>query len=131
MPSHALTMTKNLNRSRYHSFSSKAMDNFNEQLFEMIGRCRSVSNGRGSRAAAIIGKECQMIVSNNPTRSKTASITGINKAKVIALYKFKWYQILDRLLLTDLPTSRYSCCCDFSSLMSSSSSSLSSSPSLL
>lgn len=81
---HALTMTKNLNRSRHYSFSSKAMDNFNEQLFEMIGRCRSVSNGRGSRAGPIIGKECQMIVSNNPTRSKTASITGINKAKVIA-----------------------------------------------
>jgi hypothetical protein len=67
------------------------MDKFNEELFEMIGRCRSVSNNRGSRAAAVVVKECQMIVSNNPnrtqtTRSKAASVTSneTNKVKEIA-----------------------------------------------
>jgi hypothetical protein len=66
------------------------VDNFNEQVFEMIGRCRS----RGSRAAAaagavVVGNGCQMIVSNNPARvgnkSKAASVPsqGINKMKAI------------------------------------------------
>jgi hypothetical protein len=66
------------------------MDNWtdwNQQLFEMIGRCRSVSSG--SRAASTVGKECQMIVSNNPDRqSKAASVAGINKAKVIGDFLF-------------------------------------------
>ncbi len=37
---------------------------WNEQLFEMIGRCRSNSK---SKVAAIVTR-CQMIVSNNPDR---------------------------------------------------------------
>jgi hypothetical protein len=93
--------------------------NFNEQVFEMIGRSKIASaeaagrpvykcanhnyntevvsewykhlelkHPQDSRAAAVIGKECQMIVSNNPTRqrSKATSVTGneINKVKEIA-----------------------------------------------
>jgi hypothetical protein len=60
------------------------MDKFSEELFELIARCRS-AEGKGSRAAAVVGKECQMIVSNNPNRarSKAASVPGINKVKAI------------------------------------------------
>jgi hypothetical protein len=60
-------------------------DKISEELFEMIGRCRKA--GEGSRAAAVVGKECQMIVSNNPDRKcKATSVTGrgINKVKEIA-----------------------------------------------
>jgi hypothetical protein len=50
-------------------------DKISEELFEMIGRCRKA--GEGSRAAAVVGKECQMIVSNNPDRKcKATSVTG-------------------------------------------------------
>lgn len=61
---------------------------WDEQVFQMIGRNRRVEEG--SRAAAVVGKECQMIVSNNPDRSRFASVTdtGINKAKVIAEFIF-------------------------------------------
>ena len=61
------------------------MDNWNEQVFEMIKRCGDASR-RGSRAASTVGKECQMIVSNNPDRQSkaAASVAGINKARVIA-----------------------------------------------
>jgi hypothetical protein len=62
------------------------MDKFQEQIFEMIGRCRNVGKGTSSRAAAVIGQECQMLLANDPNRnkSKAASVTGFNKVKVIA-----------------------------------------------
>ncbi len=58
------------------------MDNWNEQLFDMIGRMRQ---HRGSKTAAVV-TPCQMMVGNNPNRnkSKAASVLGINKVKMIS-----------------------------------------------
>jgi hypothetical protein len=52
------------------------MQNFNEQLYEMIGRCRQIQTR--SKAAAAVVTPCQMIVSDNPdwdrgNKSKAAS----------------------------------------------------------
>jgi hypothetical protein len=49
------------------------MDDFNEQVFEMIGRLRQngLNNSR-SKAAAVIKAPCDMIVSNNPNRDKSS-----------------------------------------------------------
>ncbi len=65
------------------------MDNWNEQLFEMIGRMRQ--NRSNSRVAAVVtNTPCQMMVANNPNRnnnkSKAASVnhSAINKVKVIS-----------------------------------------------
>lgn len=77
--------------------SSMNWEQWNQQLFEMIGRCRSREGSRGvsspTSKAAAIGKQCQMIVSNNPDRnkSKAASVASINKAKVIADFISKGY----------------------------------------
>ncbi len=60
------------------------MDNWNEQLFDMIGRMRQHS---GSRAAAVAVVTSQMMVSDNPDRikSKAASVNqSVNKVKIIA-----------------------------------------------
>ncbi len=64
------------------------MDNWNEQLFDVIGKNRG-----SSRAAAVVVTPCQMMVANNPNRnhnSKAASVSvqrqrqRPNKAKIIA-----------------------------------------------
>ena len=65
---------------------------WNEQLFEMIGRCRSNSK---SKVAAIVTR-CQMIVSNNPDRiikSKAASVSVpvTDKFRVIADFTNRSY----------------------------------------
>ena len=62
------------------------MDNFNEQLFEMIGRLRQNglnNKGNTSKAATVIKAPCDMIVSDNPNRdksSKAASSSTISSA---------------------------------------------------
>jgi uncharacterized membrane protein len=49
------------------------MDDFNEQVFEMIGRLRQNGlNNNRSKAAAVIKAPCDMIVSNNPNRDKSS-----------------------------------------------------------
>ncbi len=60
------------------------MDNWNEQLFDIIGRMRQQNRG-SSRAAAVV-TPCQMMVGNNPNRnkSKAASVPSINKVKMIS-----------------------------------------------
>ena len=47
------------------------MDNFQEQLFEMIGNLRQNGLNRTSKAAAVIKTPCDMIVSDNPDWEKT------------------------------------------------------------
>ena len=64
------------------------MDNWNEQLYEMIGRMRQA---KGSKAAAVIETPCDIMVANKPNRnrSKASSVSssGVNKAKIIAFHK--------------------------------------------
>ena len=64
------------------------LDKFHELVFELIGRCRRAEER--SSAASVIGKECQMMVSDNPNRSKASSVSiqGINKVKEIADFIF-------------------------------------------
>ncbi len=60
------------------------MDNWSEQLFDIIGRTRK---GRSnSRAAAVVKEPCSIMFANNPNRikSKAASVLGINKVKMIS-----------------------------------------------
>ena len=54
------------------------MDNFNEQLFEMIGRQRQ--NQTKSKAAAVIKAPCDMIVSDNPGRDKSSKAASSSSA---------------------------------------------------
>ncbi|HEX9317671.1 MAG TPA: hypothetical protein VF884_01920 [Nitrososphaeraceae archaeon] len=63
------------------------MDNFSEQLFEMIGRSRTKS-----KAAAVVTL-CQMIVGHNPDRIKfkAASVPSADKVKVIANFINRHY----------------------------------------
>ncbi len=56
------------------------MYTWDEQLYEMIGRIRQA---KGSKAAVVIETPCDMMVANNPNRSKAASVLRENKAKVI------------------------------------------------
>lgn len=64
------------------------MDKFNEQLFEMIGRCRSSAGSTQLPEPRAWYMENGVIVSKpiESKESKAASVTssGINKVKVIA-----------------------------------------------
>ncbi len=69
------------------------MDNWNEQLFEMIGRLRE-QNRMGSRTAAVVKEPCGMMVANNPNRiSKAASVAvqRVNKVKIIHDFISNYY----------------------------------------
>jgi hypothetical protein len=57
-------------RLSYYLVKGK-MDDFNEQVFEMIGRLRQNGLNR-SKAAAVIKAPCDMIVSDNPDRNKSS-----------------------------------------------------------
>jgi hypothetical protein len=76
------------------------MNDWNKQVLEAIGRAGDVSRSRGtagSRAAAVVGQECQMIIANNPNRSRSraASVTTyVNKAKVIHDFIFSHGRII-------------------------------------
>ena len=48
------------------------IDKFNEELFEMIGRCRNAGKRTTSRVGSVLVSKA------------TASVIGINKVKVIA-----------------------------------------------
>jgi hypothetical protein len=68
------------------------MDDFNEQVFEMIGRLRQNGlNKSRSKAASVIKAPCDMIVSDNPDRinnnsdsnSKAASTTPTTQYQTV------------------------------------------------
>jgi hypothetical protein len=54
------------------------MNDWDKQVFEAIKRSGDISRSRGSKAAAVVGQECQMLVDNNPNinRSKSAFVTA-------------------------------------------------------
>ena len=50
--------------------------NTDEQLYEMIGRIRERKHGGSSRAAAVIKTPSQMMVADNPNRTKSKAASG-------------------------------------------------------
>lgn len=57
------------------------MNDWNQQVYEMIGRCRNVGKRTTSRAGSVF-------VSTQCEAARAASVIGVNKAKVIADFIF-------------------------------------------
>lgn len=69
------------------------MYDFQEEFFQVMSRLKS-----NSRAASVVGQECQMRVGNNPNRDKSNAasvVTGhVNKVKAIHDFIFSRGRII-------------------------------------